>query len=109
MKLCDSSKNTFYVRSGLDYNIINVHGIFSRTTIMAPPKGVLLAHTDFPLYVIQSLDDKHFIVGGGGGQAKTGIPNAIVSRLRALNDNSLCEWVRHLSKFRSRFRQDAKS
>ncbi|RUS87815.1 hypothetical protein EGW08_004414 [Elysia chlorotica] len=44
---------------------------------MAPPKGVLLAHTDFPLYVVQSLDDKHFIVGGGGGQAKTGIPNAI--------------------------------
>ncbi|GFS17681.1 prolactin regulatory element-binding protein [Elysia marginata] len=44
---------------------------------MAPPKGVLLAHTDFPLYVVKSLDDKHFIVAGGGGQAKTGVPNAI--------------------------------
>ncbi|GFN97213.1 prolactin regulatory element-binding protein [Plakobranchus ocellatus] len=44
---------------------------------MAPPKGVLLAHTDFPLYTVRALDDKHFIVAGGGGQAKTGIPNAI--------------------------------
>lgn len=45
---------------------------------MAPSKGVLLAHTDFPLYTVRSLDERHFLVAGGGGQAKTGIANAIV-------------------------------
>ncbi|CAG5118553.1 unnamed protein product [Candidula unifasciata] len=44
---------------------------------MAPSKGVLLAHTDFPLYTVRSLDERHFLVAGGGGQAKTGIANAI--------------------------------
>ena len=46
---------------------------------MAPAKGVMLAHTDFPLYTIRSLDERHFLVAGGGGQAKTGVSNAIVS------------------------------
>ncbi|BFY99261.1 hypothetical protein BsWGS_02301 [Bradybaena similaris] len=44
---------------------------------MAPSKSVLLAHTDFPLYTVRSLDERHFLVAGGGGQAKTGIANAI--------------------------------
>ena len=41
-------------------------------------KGVTLVQTDFPLYTIRALGDRHFIVAGGGGQAKTGIGNAIV-------------------------------
>ena len=46
---------------------------------MAPVKGSLLANTDFPLYAVRALGDRHFLVAGGGGQAKTGVPNAIVS------------------------------
>ncbi|XP_041358183.1 prolactin regulatory element-binding protein-like [Gigantopelta aegis] len=44
---------------------------------MAPAKGRLLANTDFPLYAVRALGDRHFLVAGGGGQAKTGVPNAI--------------------------------
>lgn len=44
---------------------------------MAPTQGVL-ANSDFPLYAIQALGNTHFLVAGGGGQAKTGVPNAIV-------------------------------
>lgn len=46
---------------------------------MAPKKGSLLATTKYPLYTVRALDHNHFLVAGGGGQAKTGIPNAIVS------------------------------
>jgi len=42
-------------------------------------KGGLLARSDFPLYVVKALDERHFLVAGGGGAAKTGIANAIVS------------------------------
>lgn len=44
---------------------------------MAPPRGEILARFDFPLYTLQFIDDKHFMVAGGGGGAKTGIPNAV--------------------------------
>jgi len=44
---------------------------------MAPAKGEVLARFDFPLYTLQFIDDKHFLVAGGGGGAKTGIPNAV--------------------------------
>ena len=40
--------------------------------------GTTLAHTAFPLYSICVVGDRHFIVAGGGGKAKTGIGNAIV-------------------------------
>ncbi|CAL1546051.1 unnamed protein product [Lymnaea stagnalis] len=54
---------------------------------MAPSKGVLLAHTDFPLYVVRPLDERHFLVAGGGGQAKTGISNAIeIYELKSTKD-----------------------
>lgn len=33
----------------------------------------------FPLYTIASLANGQFYVAGGGGQAKTGVPNGIVS------------------------------
>ena len=45
---------------------------------MAPTQGVL-AQADFPLYAVQALGSTHFLVAGGGGQAKTGVPNAIVN------------------------------
>lgn len=41
-------------------------------------KGGLLARSDFPLYTVNALDERHFIVAGGGGAAKTGVVNAIV-------------------------------
>ena len=44
---------------------------------MAPSMGDVLARFDFPLYTLQFIDDKHFLVAGGGGGAKTGIPNAV--------------------------------
>ncbi|XP_062576650.1 prolactin regulatory element-binding protein-like [Saccostrea cucullata] len=44
---------------------------------MASAKGGLLARSDFPLYAVKALDERHFLVAGGGGAAKTGVPNAI--------------------------------
>jgi len=41
-------------------------------------KGVTLASTDFPLYTFRMIGDRHFLVAGGGGAAKTGVPNAMV-------------------------------
>ena len=35
--------------------------------------------SSFPLYTIANLEENEFYVAGGGGQAKTGVPNAIVS------------------------------
>ena len=46
---------------------------------MAPVTGDLLARSDFPMYLVSSLGERHFLVAGGGGQAKTGVANAIVS------------------------------
>ena len=45
---------------------------------MASGKGNLIAKSDFPMYLIKSLSERHFLVAGGGGQAKTGVSNAIV-------------------------------
>lgn len=44
---------------------------------MSQKIGEVLARFDFPLYTLQFIDDKHFLVAGGGGGAKTGIPNAV--------------------------------
>lgn len=46
---------------------------------MAPHRGTTVAKSDFPMYTINVLDERHFLVAGGGGQAKTGVSNAIVS------------------------------
>ena len=40
-------------------------------------KGVTLATTDFPLYALSVVGDRHVLVAGGGGSAKTGVVNAI--------------------------------
>ncbi|KAK6165624.1 hypothetical protein SNE40_022517 [Patella caerulea] len=54
---------------------------------MAAAKGCLLANTDFPVYCVRSLGDSHFLIAGGGGQAKTGVPNAIeVYELKLVDD-----------------------
>jgi len=34
--------------------------------------------TNFPLYAVDSLDGNHFFVAGGGGSARTGVPNCLV-------------------------------
>ncbi|XP_071509880.1 guanine nucleotide-exchange factor SEC12-like [Diadema antillarum] len=36
-----------------------------------------IGDTDFPPYVIKCMDDTHFLVAGGGGEARTGVPNAM--------------------------------
>lgn len=46
---------------------------------MAGPGAGDLLLCSFPLYTIAALDRNEFYVAGGGGQAKTGVPNAIVS------------------------------
>ncbi|XP_046566705.1 prolactin regulatory element-binding protein-like [Haliotis rubra] len=56
---------------------------------MAPQKGTLLSTTDFPLYAVRSLGDRHFLVAGGGGQAKTGVPNAVEIYELKLSDNKV--------------------
>jgi prolactin regulatory element-binding protein len=33
---------------------------------------------NFPLYAVEMLTDRHFIVAGGGGAAKTGVSNGFV-------------------------------
>ena len=37
-----------------------------------------LETTKFPLYAVNALDREHFLIAGGGGAAKTGVPNALV-------------------------------
>ena len=39
----------------------------------------LIDTTNFPIYAVNVLSENHFMVGGGGGASKTGIPNAFVS------------------------------
>lgn len=38
--------------------------------------GTLVDTTNFPIYAVNVLDENHFVVAGGGGASKTGIPNA---------------------------------
>ncbi|XP_039259312.2 guanine nucleotide-exchange factor SEC12-like [Styela clava] len=36
-----------------------------------------LCRLDYPIYACSVLDDNHIVVAGGGGAAKTGVPNAV--------------------------------
>ena len=47
-------------------------------------KGDLAGKVNFPLYTIKMLTNRHFIVGGGGGAAKTGVYNGFVSNFSLL-------------------------
>ena len=46
-----------------------------------------VAQTDFPPYSLQCFGGSHFLVAGGGGPAKTGIPN-VIETLEFLNCNT---------------------
>lgn len=51
---------------------------------MAPTKRSndgLLARVNFPLYTVEMLTNRHCLVAGGGGSAKTGVANGFVSGL----------------------------
>ena len=64
-----------------------------------PPKrnkGGLLARVNFPLYTIQMLTSRHILVGGGGGSAKTGVPNGFVSSVFDEEITLICS-LRHLT------------
>ncbi|XP_067936430.1 guanine nucleotide-exchange factor SEC12-like [Watersipora subatra] len=37
----------------------------------------LLLNVDFPIFVIEFIGPKHFLVGGGGGPSATGVPNGL--------------------------------
>ena len=37
--------------------------------------------TDFPIYTIVPFGKRRVVITGGGGSAKTGVPNALVSTL----------------------------
>ncbi len=39
----------------------------------------LLCRVDFPAYCVSAITDRHILVGGGGGAAKTGVKNGFVS------------------------------
>lgn len=52
----------------------------------AIPSVQNLFSTDFPIYAIEITPAGHALVAGGGGSAKTGVPNAIVS----LHQQRLC-------------------
>lgn len=45
---------------------------------MAASINKLLMNIDFPVFIIESIGPKHFIVGGGGGPSATGVPNGLV-------------------------------
>lgn len=46
---------------------------------MAPAKDRLVGRVDLPLYSINVISERHIVVTGGGGTAKTGVANKIVS------------------------------
>lgn len=41
-------------------------------------RGDPAAKVNFPLYAVEMLTERHFVVAGGGGEAKTGVPNGFV-------------------------------
>ncbi len=43
-------------------------------------KGKIAGTVSYPPYCIKWIGGKHFLVGGGGGGAKTGVPNKFVSQ-----------------------------
>uniref|UniRef100_A0AC35UFL2 WD_REPEATS_REGION domain-containing protein n=1 Tax=Rhabditophanes sp. KR3021 TaxID=114890 RepID=A0AC35UFL2_9BILA len=49
----------------------------------APP---VIGSSPFPLYCVKVMGSRHFVVGGGGGAAKTGVPNYIEMFLITYNN-----------------------
>ncbi|VDP05091.1 unnamed protein product [Soboliphyme baturini] len=46
--------------------------------------------TSFPIYCVRTLGDHHVLVAGGGGQAKSGVPNRLELYLME-HVNNLCK------------------
>nr|SVE93679.1 EOG090X07XQ [Scapholeberis mucronata] len=42
-------------------------------------RGDPAAQVNFPLYAVEMLTERHFVVGGGGGEAKTGVRNGFTT------------------------------
>lgn len=57
--------------------------------MVAKRRGQLLARVNFPMYTVHILTERHFLVAGGGGQAKTGIPN-VIEVYELINNGSTC-------------------
>jgi prolactin regulatory element-binding protein len=55
---------------------------------------VALISTDFPLYAVLAGQDGHIFVAGGGGQSRTGVPNALeIYRAFGEDDDFQCSLV----------------
>lgn len=57
---------------------------------MSSPKesrGDPAAKVNFPLYAVEMVTDRHFVVAGGGGAAKTGVYNGFVLLHKILFSN----------------------
>ena len=50
----------------------------------------LLARVNYPMYCVRTLSERHILVAGGGGSAKTGIANTleVYELLYDLHNNS---------------------
>ena len=44
--------------------------------------GDITATCTYPPYCIKWIGEKHFLVGGGGGASKTGVPNKFVRNMK---------------------------
>lgn len=55
-------------------------------------RPVVIDELDIPIFFIRRLGDRQFLVGGGGGSSKTGVPNAVVSPLGScpVRNSNLC-------------------
>lgn len=52
----------------------------------------LCARVNFPLFTVKVLSERHIVVGGGGGESKTGVTNSIeIYELSNSNDGKSCQ------------------
>uniref|UniRef100_A0A0K0EIQ1 Sulfatase domain-containing protein n=1 Tax=Strongyloides stercoralis TaxID=6248 RepID=A0A0K0EIQ1_STRER len=58
------------------------------STSSKPPPPII-AKSSGPVYAIKTIGSRHFIIGGGGGAAKTGVPNEI--ELFLMSYNNFCK------------------
>uniref|UniRef100_A0A0K0FAJ1 Prolactin regulatory element-binding protein (inferred by orthology to a human protein) n=1 Tax=Strongyloides venezuelensis TaxID=75913 RepID=A0A0K0FAJ1_STRVS len=57
------------------------------------PPPQIIAKSSGPVYAIKTIGSRHFIIGGGGGAAKTGVPNEI--ELFLMSYNNFCKLDRN--------------
>ena len=64
----------------------------------------LLARVNFPLYMVQVVSERHILVAGGGGSAKTGITNSVeVYELSLDHCHKGCSAIRVMHQDTGRF------